>query len=425
MQTSAQWRSWLLLILCAGGGLLAFGFSAILLISGSSMLLGANFPNSRIVSFFNLAWVSALVGGLCIPGVVYTIRELRARPFLPGQKKRGFLYASAAMLLWAVLALLFEPIETSRFSWLFLPPLVVLVTIIPLWWFIEIARRGLAQDPPARTWGMIGFSLVITLPLTLVISVIALLVFLIGAGIYISAQPGMAEQLAMVANLLSNPNTDPQIILDLMTTWLQQPGVILVALTLVAGVFPLLEELLKPLAVWLFTGDRLNPAQGFIAGALCGGSFALWENLTALSTAGDGSGTITLLGRVGTGLLHVVTAGIVSWGMVSAWQDRRHVLRLVGAYLAAFVLHSSWNFVGLFAGIAPLLQLPEDMPGLADTITGSTAVILFSLVILNLILLLWINARFRNRLRSQPVPVPLRSTPASDQFEPFNHERTG
>jgi len=397
MQPTARWRNWLLLIVCACGSLFAFGFSVILLISGISGLLGTHFPSTEMVSFFNLAWVSGLVGGLCLPGVVLNAQELRGKTYPAPQKRRSFLFASAAMLLWAVLALLFHTVETSRLAWLLLPPLIVLVTIIPIWWFIEIASRGLDPGPPARTWGMIGFSLVFTLPLTLLISVLVLAVLLVGAGIFLSTQPGMVEQMTRVTQLLANPETDPQIILDLFSSWLQQPGVILAVLTLVAGVFPMLEEFLKPLAVWLFAGERLNPAQGFIGGALCGGGFALWENLTVLSTAGDGSGTTILLGRAGTALLHVVTAGIVGWGMVSAWQDRPNLLRLVGAYLAAILLHGGWNFFGLFAGIAPLLHLPEELPGLAETIGSSALAILFAMVILNLILLVWINFHLRKK----------------------------
>ena len=397
MQTGASWRSWLLLILCAGGGLAAFGFSFLLFVTSGSALLSANLPVPNLVSFMNLAWVTALVGLLCIPGVVLTIQELRGRSAPARPSRRGFLYASLGMLVWVGLVLLFEPVETSPAAWLLLPPLVILSTLIPIWWFFEFARRGLQAGPPGRTWGLVGFSLVFTLPFTLVVSVLALFFFLLVGGVFLSAQPGMAEQLSMYARLLANPETDPQVILDVLASLFQHPGVILIALTLVAGVFPLLEELLKPLAVWLFAGERLSPAEGFLAGVVCGGSFALWENLTALSTAGDGSGTITLLGRVGTGLLHMITAGIVSWGMVSAWRDRRHLPRLVGAYLAAFALHSSWNFFGLFAGIAPFLQLPEEFSFSVDSLGNSSSIMLFLIVMLNLILLLWINTRLRRQ----------------------------
>ena len=57
-------------------------------------------------------------------------------------------------------------------------------------------------------------------------------------------------------------------------------------------------------------------AQGFVAGMLSGACFALYENLTALSAAGSGNGTTILLARVGTGLLHIVTAGMVGWGSI-------------------------------------------------------------------------------------------------------------
>lgn len=424
MQTGAgpRWRSWSLLILAATGGLMAFGLSALLLVFGGGALLGANFQPARTVSLFNLAWTSALVGGLCIPTVVFAIRELNGKSAQPRSSRKSFLLASAAMLLWAALVLLFKPVETSQLAWLLLPPLVVVATLIPLWWYLEIGGRGLGSQPNTRTWGLVSSSLVVTLPLTLVIQILVLVVVFIGAMIYISTQPALLEQLMQYSTLFTDPNIDPTQLTDVMTGWLQQPWAIVLMLTLIAGVFPLLEELLKPLALWLFAGDRLSPAQGFVGGMVCGASFALWENLSALSTAGDGSGTITLVARVGTGLLHILTTGLVGWGMASAWQDRRSIPRLVGAYLAASLIHGTWNAFGVFSGVAPLLQLADGAPGLATALGDSASIVLFILILVNLFLLIFINTRLRKRLAAREVSIPQAAQSAALQEE--SHDRS-
>ena len=64
------------------------------------------------------------------------------------------------------------------------------------------------------------------------------------------------------------------------------PIILLVALVAIAGVVPLLEELPKPLAVWVMGGRKITPAEGFVLGAIAGGAFAVQETLlSALSVA--------------------------------------------------------------------------------------------------------------------------------------------
>ncbi len=391
----AIWRSWLLLVISASGGLFAIVGAGLLIVAGTISLLRAAVHGLQSITLFNLAWVMLLVGFLCIPAVVYSLLSIRGKNFISRPNPITFLFASAGLLIWGLLVLLFKPVETSPLAWLLLPPLVLLVTVLPLWWYIETGRRGLTLSSPAQTWGVIGFSLVFTLPVILTLELLVLGLVLVFGGIYLSSSPDFAGQLAILQRMVSDPNFDPQILTDMFSGLLQRPGVILALLAVVSGVVPLLEEMFKPLAVWLLADDKLTPAQGFLAGMLSGASFALWENLTALSASGDGSGTLILVARVGTGLLHIVTAGMVSWGMASFWQSRRYLGRMIGAYVLAVMLHGLWNASGVLTGIGPLLQIPVDTSPITQTVESGAVVVLIALVFVNLGLLLYFNARLR------------------------------
>lgn len=395
-QTSTAWRSWLLLILSSIGAVLSFTGGALLLAIGGAALVSLPIPSLNTQSMFNFAWVMLLVGALCLPAVVYSWLEVRGTPASARTSRKLFLASSAGMLLWVLLLISFETVETSQLAWLLLPPLVLLTAVLPLWWYIETGRRGLLPDPPARTWGIASFSLLFTLPVILTLELMLFGLILLIGGIYWSAQPGFAEQLSILDGLLSDPNFDAQILSDMLMGWLQQPGIVFGLLVVVAVLVPLLEELVKPLAVWLYAGDELTPAQGFTAGMISGASFALWENLTALSASGDGSGTYILVARVGTGLLHIVTSGMVGWGLASFWRSRRHLWRMLGAYFLAVILHGSWNAAGVISGFAPQLQFPLEAANLFQVIQSSAIGLLIGLIIVNFAILMYANARLRN-----------------------------
>jgi RsiW-degrading membrane proteinase PrsW (M82 family) len=105
--------------------------------------------------------------------------------------------------------------------------------------------------------------------------------------------------------------------------------------------------------VWALARSKITPAQGFSAGLISGAAFALVESLGYLATP-SGSGWLgVVVGRTGTGLLHVTTTGLIGWALASAWEEK-HYRRLVLAYLGAVGLHSFWNIFGLLVAL-PLL----------------------------------------------------------------------
>ncbi len=402
---SARWYSWLTLVVSGLGALTALGFSALLLLSGGIGLLGETLPATNGISVLNLGWASALVALLCVPGLIFSFLELRGRPLAERHGRRNLVLAILAALVWIGLVFLFKPLETSRLAWLLLPPLVVITTVIPLWFYLEIGRGGLFSGSQTRTWGTVSFSLIVTLPVIMILEIILLLIVLVAAGVYISTQPDLALELERYARIFSNFDANPEALERAFAGLFRRPGVIAVALGLAAGAIPLLEELFKPLAVWLLAGQRLTPAQGFVAGMLSGACFALYENLTALSAAGSGNGTTILLARVGTGLLHIVTAGMVGWGLASAWRERKGVKRLAIAFLLAVLLHASWNSAGVLAGVATFLPVPAEPTLFSTGMTQTASIILYILLFVNLFLLIYMNIRLRRENAAQETAV--------------------
>lgn len=397
---------------------MSFVGAGLLFTGGSFGLASTTIPGVQAVTVFNLAWAVLLVGFLSLPAVVFSLLEIRGKPIRWQPKLKYFYLASAGLLVWGLLVFLFKPAESSSIAWLLLPPLVLAVTLLPLWWYIEIGRRRLSLTSPAQGWGVISFSLMVTVPIILLLELVVLGVALLIAGVYISSQPEFASQLANLQRMLANENVDPQVLVDMFNGFAQRPGVIFGLLVVAAGVVPLIEELFKPLAVWLLAGDRLTPAQGFYAGMLSGACFSLWENLTALSAAGDGSGTTIVIARVGTGLLHIVTAGLVSWGMTSFWQSRRYLGRMIGVYILAVTMHGLWNASGILTGVAPMLQFPLEAAPLTQAVETGGVVVLVLLVFVQLGLLLVANARLRSKSIVVEAPAVQDSILEADSVNP-------
>lgn len=401
-----RWRSWLLLILCTGSILISLG-AAVLLFAIDGIQNIASVPATDLAPLGNLVWFLLPVATLCIPAVVLSIRELSHKTASPALPRSRFPLASLAMLLWVFLLVLFKVFEDSNTPGWFLSPLILIAAIIPLWWFVEYARHGVVDRQPERGWKLAGFSLAVTVPATLVVSTLVMVILLIGLAVYIMLQPGAAQQMQVYLQQLSNPDLNPLEIESQFNQWLQNPAVLVGLLGLIAGVFPLIEELLKTLGVWLFTGDRLTSAEGFISGTICGASFALWENLSVLSSAGEAT-AITLVVRVGTGLLHIVTAGMIGWGIASAVQNRRYIPRLIGTYLAGGLLHCTWNAASIFVGAGTYFIPPGTALLQGQVISGIAVGILVAIFIINLALLTLFNHRVRAHAPdSSGAPMPV------------------
>jgi RsiW-degrading membrane proteinase PrsW (M82 family) len=166
------------------------------------------------------------------------------------------------------------------------------------------------------------------------------------------------EQLSAYSDWTVNPDLNPDELLAALAPVLLTPRALALALLFVSVLVPLIEELFKPIGVWLLFGRKLTPAAGFAAGAISGAGYALFESL-ALTLGGDSWATV-VLARVGTAAVHILTSAITGWALVQAWQ-KRDFLRLLFAYTFGVILHGLWNglaVVSVFASLSNLVEEP-------------------------------------------------------------------
>jgi hypothetical protein len=239
---------------------------------------------------------------------------------------------------------------------------------------------------------------------------------LLGLGLlvvlYLASQPQLVEQITRLTQRIVTSQMDPTVLTRVLAPYLQNPLLILAGLAVGAALIPLLEELLKPLGVWLLAGRGLTPSEGFTFGMISGAAFAVLESLGYLASP-LGSGWLSVvIGRMGTGILHVTTAGLTGWALACAWSERRY-LRLALAYLLAVLLHAVWNSFGLLMGVGTLLSSATN-PVAAAAVTLSK-IAPFALAILAVTMLVGLLS-FKRRLTEDPAQpeTPLNLTPPGD-----------
>jgi hypothetical protein len=380
---------------------LGFVFSllaaAFLFLFGFMGLFSETLQPDSALPMFGLAWVALLAAVLAAPSLLYSIRRLRS-PRLPGgfpelPRVRGFRLSNIFILLWPLVLVLGQMLSTqTTIAWLVLPPLQLLAVGLPIWWLLEIASRRLSIGSYQRGWGVFNFSLFLTTPVVIIVELVIIGFLLVAAVIWIATQPDLLYEIERLGRQIITLQPDPEMILEMIRPYLQNPLVVFAGLAVVAGLVPLIEELLKPLAIWFLAGRNLTPAQGFVAGAFCGGSFALLESLFSLSNPAQDGWAVLAAGRAGTALLHITTTALVGWAMAYAWQKGDY-LRLGAAYLLAVGLHSLWNSINVITIIGVLFdEIPETLRFL-DGISQFSSYILVSLVLF-LFIMLW----FANRL---------------------------
>jgi len=347
MQTQkTHWPSILILIvMVSGAGLffitaLAWGFGSIFSLAGNR----ADAAGRMISSI-----TAAVEGLLTIGGAWFVLQKTRGLE----QADRAFRMPYAHWQLFAALgiipfALLIGGLasfsQTPLLGWLLLPALTLLVIVAPIWTLLGLGSKGIEFGSRWRVFGIFGIGLTVG-PLIMITLEIALLVlFIIGLVLYLVANPDLALELSRLITLLEN-ETDPVVILELLAPYILLPGVAASALSFIALAVPMIEEIFKPLGIWLFARSIESPAQGFALGLLSGAAYALVEGF-GVSGSGGSDWAVTVGMRAATSLLHITTTGLMGWAIVAAFQEKR-ILRLLGTYASAVLIHGLWNAAAL------------------------------------------------------------------------------
>lgn len=404
-------------------GLISAASAFLLGLLGLAGLFGEIIPPSEGLSALNLAWISALVAILGFISAAFGILGLMNRS-LTDQKSilgslgfnkhshsLGFRLSWAMLLLWPLFLILGGIASRNpTIAWLLLPPINLLAIGIPVWWAIENARRHLPLGRPQRGWGLFNFTLFLSTPVVMVVELLGFGLVLFFVIVIIAGNPEWVSKMQVLISQLGAVQNNPDNMIVILRPVLSNPLILYLLLAVLSGLAPLVEELLKPLALWALSGRNLSPAGGFAAGALCGGAFALIESLLNLTTpAGDGW-TSLVIARAGTAVLHTATSALVGWGLVCAWKNGAYV-RLALAYLIAVIFHGLWNGLSVLSLYSSFSNEQIFlMPGWLQVAAPAVPLALIFLVVIHLSLL-WGGNRIlqkeAERDQSQPAPVDL------------------
>lgn len=379
----------------SGLGLLSTLPAALLLgLSGLAALFrGEN--SISVAPVFSLAVTALVIAVLLVPSGVLALLRLSGRPLPHIGVRGGRRYATALMLIWPLVVLAgWWVIQQGTLTGLILPFLQIFAIGIPVVWLVEVGRRNLPGGSAQRLWGLLDFSLLVSPAFILVLESVVLLALVVVFAIWVGTQPALSAELASLLEQLEAAGTDREAIVSLLLPYLQKPAVIYALMGLTAVIMPLLEEMFKPMALWFVAGRLRRPAEGFVGGLICGGAFAFVESLGYASSAADASWAVLVSARIGSALLHVVTSGLVGWGIALAVLQLRY-LRLAGLYLLAVLMHGLWNFLGVLTGIASVF--PGESAEIGKSL-DSGVLVPAALVVLGVIffaILVGVNRRLR------------------------------
>jgi len=296
-----------------------------------------------------------------------------------------------------------------------LPFFHILAVCLPIAWYITLGAYQLSSLRKRAFWSVLADSISLSPSIILVIEVLLFIIFAVAAGVVLYITLG-SEHLRTIVHNLENAK-DQEALFSALAPLLAQPGVIAGLLLLLAVFVPLIEEALKPLALWLillfiWQGKRHAPerpqANGFIYGLVCGGGFALLESL--FLSAGSANWAAVVGSRAAASLLHVVHGGLMGWAAGLAVESFKYsaswkaaikgMMYFVFVYGWVVLIHGLWNGMTLLAVLADfakqapqLAELPLVLP------LGSLApFVLGAMILVQLLILLLLNRYIRRQL---------------------------
>lgn len=273
----------------------------------------------------------------------------------------------------------------QRINWLFLPLLTLPAVFLPIWILLGMGVRKIPLGTRWQTWSVFGLAMTLTPFVLFFLEIFAMLVILVVAAAYIVSQPSLVLEMERLSRQLYALGPQSEAVTGLLAPFMTRPAVVALALLYFAVLVPLIEEIFKPLGVWLFAGRLSSPAQGFALGALSGSSYALIETLGVSAQTADWANL--LLSRIGTAVLHVTTSALMGSAIVFAIRQNRY-LRLLGIYLVSASLHGLWNALAIlysFSTVADTLPQPVFLSGIAMPTAAGMAVL--ALVLLAILVL--------------------------------------
>ena len=303
--------------------------------------------DTQVISSLLFTAGLGFAGILLIPSIIYSGRRLFGNrlPVLSRRDKMIWLgYIFPVPILFGYL------IQNGPAWGQYLLPFVhVLANGASIFWVLNL---GLMKFPPKsaqRNWGAFGVGLTLTPAITFIIEILLLIIIGLFWFVLIQTRPDLEQEIRYLLNVVGESSIDSEIPARWVGEFVARPEVTGSIFLYFSLLIPLVEELLKPLAVYFLLGRKLQPWEGFVIGAMAGAGYALFENLTI--GAGADTWTFVMISRLGTAAIHILTTGLVGWGLASARTEKKYG-RLAGSFIAAVTLHGVWNGLNIFTAMA-------------------------------------------------------------------------
>lgn len=287
----------------------------------------------------------------------------------------------------------------------FLAPLTTTAILIPIWGLITIARSGLPRSTSQRERGTFTIGLTVA-PLIIIITE---LVFIFGVIVVVMIILGFQSDLTeQLLSLLENLNANSSRIgeLENMLFELMQQPLVATAIFVSLGVIaPLIEEIFKPMAIWLLLNRPLKDHEGYALGLISGGAFALLESTGMVIQMSPQEWLPAIALRAATGVLHIGLSGLVGYGLARSWsmQKRMHSVLYL---LSAAALHGAWNSLALFSGLASMPLAEETGIGSLTTSSILSVVFMITIFIAVIVINIFINRVLRKRIKTAEIMIP-------------------
>ncbi len=386
-------RDILLLIFALLGLLVLVGRSIYLVVSGSMYATS----NAEFTAGIYGALSTFYIAALLLPMIILTVRRLKGQDIRPASIPPVQIWHIAVILAGWIISIIAVSLLSGwgEYGWAAALPFFLLGMSLPVAGLLWIAIGGIETGSWRRLWGTLGLSMTLSTILALILELIIVGMALVVLGFMIALDPSLRVAFEQLVNQVQK-TTNIEALLPLLTPYLDNP-ILLLSVLVFASVFtPLIEELVKPVAVWL-VGKRLrSPAEGFVLGAICGAGFTLWEGLLAASGAPEMLG-FNMAGRATSSLMHITVSGLMGWGITSALLQKRYG-RLAGMYALAVAIHGLWNgavLLTVYGSLKLTLQGVQQLDMVAGALAAIGLGILGLLLISILIVLPIINYRLR------------------------------
>jgi RsiW-degrading membrane proteinase PrsW (M82 family) len=357
---------------------------------------------SSILGALSMIFCAALL----LPMLVYSLRRLKGQEIRPAKLPPVKLWQVAGLAsVWLVSIVLASILDSLfDFGWIIAVPFFLLGISIPIGVFVWIAIGGFPTGSRRRLWSVFGIGMAGSTVVAMLLEYLVVGIGVLVAGMVAAVNPEWRAVIIQLKDLITSAR-DIQVLLTELSPYLTNPLVLLLILAFASVLAPMIEEALKPAAVWL-VGKRLrSPAEGFALGALCGAGFALLEGILAASGA-TGMIGFGLAARAASSLMHITVSGLMGWAIASVRLEKRYG-RLALTYLLSVALHGLWNGAALLAVYGALrFTLQSATPDLLGMLSVLVGIGMLGLMLVSILIFLpLVNRRLR------PVPAAQNDTP--------------